>query len=48
MGGACDTITEVTEYQVTDGRIDVTDYIRPYYHCFVILFVLGCRSILVF
>jgi hypothetical protein len=34
--------------QVKDRRVNATDYIRPYYPCFVIFIVLGPRGSLVF
>jgi hypothetical protein len=34
-GGARDTIVKVRRIQAEDGRIDVMDYIGPFYHCFV-------------
>jgi hypothetical protein len=36
------------ENQVKDGWVDVMGYVGPYYPCFAILFVLGCRGVLVF
>jgi hypothetical protein len=34
--------------QVKDRRVNATDYIRPYYPCFVIFIVLVPRGSLVF
>jgi hypothetical protein len=35
------------QVEAEDGRVDAMDCVRPFYHNFIIFFVLGTRSILV-
>jgi hypothetical protein len=36
------------EDQVEDRRVDVMGYVRPYYTCFVVFYILGSRGIVIF
>jgi hypothetical protein len=42
------SLRRLRQDQVEDGRVDVNGYVRPCYHYFIIFYVLGHRSILIF
>jgi hypothetical protein len=42
------SLRRLRQDQVEDGRVDVNGYVRPCYSYFIIFYVLGHRSILIF